>query len=51
MYVNDCEMQFLCDNCPYIDVQTLNMFLLMYADDMVILAETVDGLQNMIDGI
>ena len=45
MYVNDCEMQ-LSDNCPYIEVQMLNLFLIMYADDMVLLPETPEGLQN-----
>ena len=46
MYVNDCEMQLLSDNCPYIEVQMLNLFLIMYADDMVLLPETPEGLQN-----
>ena len=35
MYVNDCEMQLLSDNCPYIEIQMLNLVLIMYADDMV----------------
>ena len=51
MYVNDCEMQLLSDNCPYIEVQMLNLFLIMYADDMVLLAETPEGLQKMIDSL
>ena len=42
-------MQFLNDNCPSIELQTLNLFLLMYADDMVVLAESPEGLQQMLD--
>ena len=50
-YVNDCEMQFLMDNCSSVEIQMLNMFLIMYADDMVIIAETPEGLQNMLDSL
>ena len=51
MYVNDCEMQLISDNCPYINIQMLNIFLIMYADDMVLLVEKPEGLQKMINSL
>jgi len=45
-YVNDCEMQFVTDNCP-----SINRFLLMYADDMVLTSATPEGTQNMLDSL
>ncbi|XP_063420573.1 uncharacterized protein LOC134705786 [Mytilus trossulus] len=49
MYVNDCEMAFInSDSIPY-EMKELNLFLLMYADDMVIFSETVSGLQTLLD--
>ena len=49
LYVNDCEMDFInSDSIPF-EVRELNLFLLMYADDMVIFSETVSGLQEMLD--
>ena len=51
LYVNDFEMCFIKDNCTSIDIQLINLFLLMYADDMVILSETPEGLQKMLDSL
>ena len=48
-YINDFEMHFLSENCPSVDIQLINLFLLMYADDTVIISETCDGLQNMLN--
>ena len=50
-YVNDFEMHFLHENCPSVDIQLINLFLLMYADDTVIMSETREGLQNMLDAL
>ena len=36
LYVNDCESEFLKSNCKSFDYGELNLFLLMYADDMII---------------
>ena len=49
LYVNDFEINFVKNNCPSIEWQMINIFLLMYADDMVILAETPSGLQSMLN--
>ena len=38
-------------HCPYINIQMLNIFLIMYADDMVLLAEKPEGLQKMINSL
>lgn len=36
LYVNDCEMEFINNNCKAVELKELSLFLLMYADDMVI---------------
>ena len=48
LYVNDCEMQFISENCPSLEIQAIDIFLLMYADDMVLISESPEGLQQMI---
>ena len=49
LYVNDFEMEFLRNsNIPY-EVQDLSLFLLMYADDMILFSDSVIGLQDMLD--
>ena len=34
LYVSDFEASFISGNCPSIDLQVLNLFLFMYADDV-----------------
>lgn len=48
-YVNDSDINFIKNNCPSIELQMINIFLLMFADDMVLIAETPDGLQSMLN--
>ena len=48
LYVNDFEMSFIKDGCQSIDIQLINLFLLMYADDTVLIAESPEALQNML---
>ena len=38
MYINDIEINFVKENCPSVDIQRISIFLLMYADDMVLIA-------------
>ena len=46
MYLNDIE-EFLSTNTyEGIDIDTFKIFLLLYADDIVLLSETVSGLQK-----
>ena len=51
LYVNDSEMAFINSTCSSIplELKDLNLFLLMYADDVVIFSESISGLQNMLD--
>ena len=48
MYVNDCEMHFIRENCPFLELGLISIFLLMYADDTVLISETSEGLQSML---
>jgi len=49
LYVNDCEMDFINHNCDPIELKELSLFLIMYADDMVIFSESAEGLQAILD--
>lgn len=49
LHVNDFEMGILCKSNIPIQIQELNQFVLMYADDMVIFSETAHGLQEMLN--
>ena len=48
-YINDFENELIKDLCEHIYLQDISLFLLMYADDTVLLSETAGGLQKMID--
>jgi hypothetical protein len=42
----------LCpDNCPSVELQVLNLFVPMYADDMAIFADSPEGLQKMLNSV
>ena len=49
MYINDFENELIKDLCEPIYLQDISLFLLMYANDTVLLSETAGGLQKMID--
>jgi hypothetical protein len=51
LYVNDFERHFMSDNCPSVELQVLNLSVLMYADDMVIFADSPEGLQKMLNSV
>ena len=51
LYVNNFEMHLLSDNCPSVEIQLINIFLLLYADDTVLIAETPEGLQTMLNSL
>ena len=50
LYVNDLENEFTIKrgNTPT-ELQLLSLYLLMYADDMVLLTESINELQNMLN--
>ena len=49
MYINDIEEEFYLHGSEGIDVGSIKLFLLLYADDMTIFAETAEGLQKGLD--
>lgn len=49
LYVNDFEINFLNSECVPFEISSLNLFFLMYADDMVIFLWTIAGLQSLLD--
>ena len=52
LYVNNFEMHLLSDiHCPSVEIQLINIFLLLYADDTVLIAETPEGLQTMLNSL
>ena len=46
MFVNDLEEELIFKNFAGLDLDHFRLFLLMYADDIVLLSETAEGLQN-----
>ena len=49
-YVNDFELEFINSGNSPIEIQDIMLFfLLMYADDMILMSESIDGLQNMLN--
>jgi len=51
LYVNDLESYFSRDDCLPVDLDLLNLFLIMYAEDTVIFSETIEGLQHTLDSL
>lgn len=49
LYITDCEKHFIHKNCPAINIQLINLFILMYADDMVLFSESIEDLQQLLD--
>jgi len=46
MFVNDIEESFIQQGINGIDLNTLKMFLILYADDIVLFADNADDLQH-----
>ena len=51
LFVNDIELELMNSDCPSLQIQDINLFLLMYADDTVLLAETPENLQLLLDSL
>ena len=51
LYVNDCEVDFISSGIAPIELQELSLFLLMYADDMVVFSESASGLQFLLNSL
>ena len=46
MYLNDLENEFVTKGVDGLDIGMLKLYLLQYADDIVIFSNTSDGLQR-----
>ncbi len=46
MYLNDLEQEFSKSGKVGVDLYMLKLFILMYADDIVLMSETAEGLQQ-----
>ena len=49
MYVNDLEDEFRLNGLNGVDIGSLKLLLLLYADDITLFSETGEGLQNGIN--
>ena len=49
MYINDLESELMQNGVVGIDIGMLKLYLLLYADDIVIFSSTSDGLQKGLD--
>ena len=51
LFINDIELELMNSDCSSLQIQDINLFLLMYADDTVLLAETPENLQMLLDSL
>ena len=51
LFINDVETDLLQNNIQPLEINEINIFLLMYADDTVLVAESAEGLQTLLDGL
>jgi len=49
LFINDMENELINSKCRSYQLQMLNLFILMYADDTVLFSEDIDDLQNMLN--
>ena len=49
MYLNDLASHFITENCPSLELTGLNLFVLKFADDTVIFANSPHELQIMLN--
>ena len=49
MYLNDLDDEFYLKGSDGIDISMLKIFLLLYADDIIIFARSAEQLQNNLD--
>ena len=51
LYVNDFEKEFISSNSLPYELGPLNLFLLLYADDMILFSDSIGGLQREINAL
>ena len=49
LFINDIETDLLQNKIQSSDINEINIFLLMYADDTVLVAERAESLQSLLD--
>ena len=49
MYINDFESELITRNCESVNLRELSLFLLLFADDTVLFAESRSELQNILN--
>ena len=49
LFINEIEINLIVKGCIPYECANISLFLLMYADDLVLFSETVNGLQQMLD--
>ena len=49
MYLNDLEEEFINKGSEGIDIDMLKLFLLLYADDIILFAKTAEELQDSLN--
>lgn len=49
MYLHDFERHFIEINCESIKLQLITLFLIMYANDTVLIAESPESLQEILN--
>ena len=49
LYLNDIEEQFSHSNIDGLEIDMVKIFMLLYADDIVVFAKTSDDLQRGLD--
>ena len=49
MYINDIEDEFYLHGIDGIEIDSIKLFLLLYADDITIFSETAEGLQDCLN--
>ena len=49
LYVNDFESDLIYNNCESVNLRELSLFLMYYADDTVLFAESKCALQNILN--
>ena len=49
MYLNDLEEEFINKGSECIDIDMFKLFLLLYADDIILFAKTAEELQDSLN--
>ena len=51
LFINVIKTDLLQNNIQSLDINEIKIFLLMYADDTVLVAESTESLQSLLEGL